>query len=28
VLAMRSRADNDSDHVDAGDVREGREDRG
>ena len=28
VLAMRSRADNDSDHVDAGEVREGRENRG
>ncbi len=26
VLAMRSRADNDSDHVDAGDVRDDRED--
>ena len=25
VLAMRSRADNDSDHVDAGDVRDDRE---
>ncbi|MEN1941562.1 Na+/H+ antiporter subunit C [Luteimonas sp. MJ246] len=28
VLAMRSRADNDSDHVDAGDVRDDRGNRG